>query len=58
MHDSPWKKVLVVNIITMIIGFQGLDNKTPLAIYIQYAITREKSPRYVHTVQLYVGKGK
>ena len=42
MHDSPWKKVLVVNIITMIIGLQGLDNKIPLAIYIQYAITRKK----------------
>ena len=37
MDDSQWKKFLVVNILTMIVGFQGLAIKTPLAIYIQYA---------------------
>ena len=35
MHESQWKKFLVVNI--MIVGFQGLVIKTPQAIYIQYA---------------------
>ena len=37
MHESQWKKFLVVNILTMIVGFQGLVIKTPQAIYIQYA---------------------
>ena len=31
------EKFLVVNILTMVVGFQGLDIKTPLAVYIHYA---------------------
>ena len=39
MHDSPF---LVVNILTMILGYQGLVIKTP--IYIQYADIKKNSP--------------
>ena len=54
MHDTPWKKVLVVNILTMIVGFQGPVIKTPLTIYIQYADIRKNNSLLWNIIYIYI----
>ena len=44
MHDSPWKKDLVVNILTMIVDFQGHVIKTPLCYIHSICRYMENSP--------------